>query len=125
MTDTEPDRPGESTSNGTSLPHDPGNPYRSPRGASEPAAEPERVRPIDTTVGDARALRAWRVAVVGMLILPPLLNMYSAWLLLELAFGDHPLSAAGTRSFCLAWLINLLACLGVGVIIGPGISFVF
>ena len=49
-------------------------------------------------------------------------NMYSAWLLWELAFRDYPLSAAGTRSYLFAWLINALACLGVGLLLIPSLS---
>lgn len=100
------------------------NPYRSPQASSHWDKAPVEPAPADTRRGDAQALRAWRAAVVGLLICPPVLNLYSAWLLLELAFLDDPLSSAGTRNYYLAWLVDVLACLGIGWVIGPGIRLV-
>jgi len=116
-------RTGESGSGDRASPETWDNPYRSPQASTQrekPAVEPA-TPPADTARGDAQALRAWRAAVIGLLICPPVLNLYSAWLLLELAFGDDPLSSAGTRNYYLAWLVDILACLGVGWVIGPGI----
>jgi hypothetical protein len=101
------------------------NPYRSPAAPLEGPAQPKPRPPADTTFGDARAQRAWRAAVVGLLVFPPLLNLYSAWILLELAFRDHPLSPGGSRRYILAWLVNILACIGVGMFLVPGISLIW
>lgn len=122
MGNTEQNESGESAPERDSLSGDSDNPYRSPRAPLDTDRQPMPVRPINTTVGDARAQRAWRVAVVGLFVLPPLLNMYSTWLLLELAFHDYPLSATGNRNYLLAWLVNALACLGVGMFLIPGLS---
>jgi hypothetical protein len=119
-------RTGESGQGDRASPEARDNPYRSPQASShwdKTPVEPATT-PADTASGDAQALRAWRAAVIGLLVCPPLLNLYSAWLLLELAFLDDPLSPAGTRNYYLAWLVDILACLGIGWVIGPGIRLV-
>ena len=114
----------DTTSSDAPSPEEADNPYRSPQAPLDWDKRPGEPAPADTRRGDAQALRAWRAAVAGLLICPPLLNLYSAWLLLELAFLDYPLSPAGTRNYYLAWLVDIVACLGIGLVIGPGIALV-
>ena len=61
-----------------------------------------------TAVGDATARRAWRAAVLGLILLPPLLNVYSIWLLLEVVLNHRPLSQKGHRCFLGAMLVDVL-----------------
>ena len=44
---------------------------------------------------DAMARRAWRAAVIGLFILPPLLNFYSVGLLLQLLWSEDCLTSKG------------------------------
>jgi hypothetical protein len=67
--------------------------------------------PADTVASiqcnpDALAARAWRASFLGMIVLPPLLNLYSIWLLIRLAgLHDEP-SPAGLRRVYGAIIIN-------------------
>ncbi len=87
---------------------------------SESCAEEEnRLRPqaggieddLSESPGDALALRAYRAAIFGVLILPPLLHLYSLWVLLRLAQSEHE---TGPRTYWMppvAFLIDLLVLL--------------
>ena len=61
-------------------------------GSDDPAADAS----IQWTP-DALANRAWRASFIGMIALPPLLNIYSIWLLIRLAKMDEELSSAALR----------------------------
>jgi hypothetical protein len=75
------------------------------------AADPaEAAEARETDPGDAMAARAFRAAVLGIFILPPLVSLYSTWLLLRLSPNEKPLSTAGTWKCCLALAVNLLVC---------------
>lgn len=63
---------------------------------------------VPTAAGDAMATRGWRAAIIGVLLLPPLLNLYSVWVLLWLALANPPMSAAGNRKFYLAFVVDAL-----------------
>jgi hypothetical protein len=67
-------------------------------------------RPASEEV-EAMATRAWRAAILGILICPMflLLNMYSVWLLLRVTVSGEELSAAGVWRYRLAWGVNLMA----------------
>jgi hypothetical protein len=90
------------------------NPYRSPQVRYEGVAELPDPPPIELEDNDGAALRAWRAAVIGLLLCLPLLNFYSAWLLLLIALGDRPLSARGRRHCRFAAAIDVAACMGSG-----------
>lgn len=92
------------------------NPYASPLATETAKEEPASV--AIALNGDELARRAWRASVFGLVMCPPLLNFYSAWLLLSLAFSDRPLSNRGHRHMSGAWAINLLAALGAGLFYG-------
>jgi hypothetical protein len=73
----------------------------------------EHEEPADDTEADTIAGRAWRSAVIGLLLLPPLLHFYSAWLLFQLPWSRGQLSHAGKRKAIFAVVLNLLVLFGV------------
>ena len=87
------------------------NPYFTRAGA--PADPPKSVPRI---APDAEVLvtRAWRAAVIGILLLPPLLSLYSMWILLNVGLRPDGLSPAGTRKYYGALVIKIV----VGATIG-------
>jgi hypothetical protein len=79
--------------------------------------EPDSEETIDTEEGDAIATRAWHAAVLSFFVCPPLLNIYSVWLLLRLSLTDKPLSDAGRRRFHWAIAMNVATCAVIGIIL--------
>jgi hypothetical protein len=77
---------------------------------AEAADDAEAGEARETDPGDALAVRAFRAAVLGIFILPPLVSLYSMWLLLRLSRNEKPLSTLGTWKYSLAWAVNLLVC---------------
>lgn len=61
-----------------------------------------------TDVGDSEARRAWRTAVLGLVVCPPLLSLYSAYLLIKLGSSNPPLSHRGRNSVVGAIVVNLV-----------------
>jgi hypothetical protein len=61
-----------------------------------------------TWVGDKLASRAFRAALLGIFICPPLLHLYSLWLLLKLSQQEVDASPAGQRQAHAALIIDLL-----------------
>jgi hypothetical protein len=57
---------------------------------------------------DATARRAWRSAVIGLVVCPLLLHLYSAWLLLQLPWTEEPFTPAGKRLLYGALVIDIL-----------------
>lgn len=68
-----------------------------------------------TLEGDALAARAFRAAVLGAVLLPPLPAIYSGWILFRLALRNPQLSSSGKQKACAAFFINLLICAGAGL----------
>jgi Putative prokaryotic signal transducing protein len=62
---------------------------------------------------DATAARAWRSAVIGLLLLPPLLHFYSAWLLFQLPWTQGPLTLRGKQKAFLAAALDLLVLIAL------------
>ena len=112
------DQPSGLAAAGPSNLDDEANPYRSPRVQVGPAArltDPlEEEMPSDA---DAGVMRAWRAAVFGLFLCPPLLNVYSAVLLILLANGPLRLTRRSERYYAAAWIINVLAVAGATVIL--------
>lgn len=48
-----------------------------------PGEDREEAEDEDASTMTPVAVRAWRAAVIGMVVLPPLLNIYSLWLLIR------------------------------------------
>ena len=89
---------------------DDANPYRAPIAEMFPAKR--SVKTLDEEVsadGDATVLRAWRAAVFGLLFCPPILNIYSAFLLISVAVQSQELSRRGNRYYFWAWVFNVLS----------------
>ena len=82
--------------------------------ATETAGQDQDPELSEPLTGDALATRAWRAAVIGLFVCPPLLHFYSAWNLLRLSFGDHRVSREGTWKFFGALLIDIGMCAIVG-----------
>ncbi len=57
---------------------------------------------------DASADRAFRAAVFGMIALPPLLHLYSLYLLVRLDFSELPLGPRAARRVRIAWVIDVV-----------------
>lgn len=79
------------------------------------APPPETPAPQATTVaveeaaaspGDDLATRAYRAAVIGLLVLPPLMSLYSFWLLLRLAFCSGDVGSPGIRKAVIALVLD-------------------
>jgi len=58
--------------------------------------------------GDAAAQRAFRAAIFGMIALPPLLHLYSLYLLVRLDFSELPLGPRAARRVRIAWVIDVV-----------------
>jgi rubrerythrin len=54
-------------------------------------------------------LRAWRAAVIGLVVCPGVSHLYSLWLLLRVAMSGQELTPQGNRRFYVALAIDLLA----------------
>lgn len=67
-----------------------------------------------TQEGDASAARAFRAAVLGAVLLPPLPAIYSGWILVRLAWRNPQLSPSGRRKFRAALVLDLLICAAAG-----------
>jgi hypothetical protein len=80
------------------------NPYVSPQARDVATARQPPSEDLDTDEGDARARRAFRAAVLGIVFCPPVLNFYSAFVLIDTA--SFPLSSTGVRQVRYAWVIN-------------------
>jgi len=79
--------------------------------------EPSEGDEIQESRADAIARRAWRSAVIGLLLFPPVLHFYSVGLLLQLLRADDPLSGRGK------WAV--LGALAVDVLVGMVVWYVF
>jgi len=67
---------------------------------------------VDT---DELVARAWRAAIIGLFVCPPLLNIYSMCLLIRVGFCRVPVSSKSTRRFCGAILVNILSAMVLGL----------
>jgi rubrerythrin len=68
---------------------------------------------------DDLARRALRSALIGLLICPPLLHLYSGYLLLRLAFLPGDLSSYARWRALLAFLIDVPVLLLIGLLLRP------
>jgi len=75
--------------------------------AAEPGARPDlEEEASEISYGDALASRAWRAAILGSFVLPPLLNVYSLSVLLQLFGWEGELSPTATRKMRAALIID-------------------
>ena len=88
------------------------NPY-SPSGAQATPTRPK----VDVAVPlnmDDQVIRAWRASVIGTFVCPPILNVYSMYLLIRVSLKGPAMSARINRRFYAALAINILVGLAVG-----------
>ena len=69
---------------------------------------------------DPMAWRAFLTAMVGVPLVPPLLHLYSAWLLARIVYRGFRLSRAGREHFWLSALLDSVVFLFVGWLLGWG-----
>lgn len=74
-----------------------------PRGATGDARDQ-----LETSPGDEMATRALRAAILGLLLCPPLLQIYSVWILIRLISYQGDVSPAGVRNGYVAMIIDAL-----------------
>lgn len=111
-------RPGHATrADLSSPPPDANNPYRSPAVVELLVDAPESEPEVDTSEGDALAVRAWRAAVLSPFLCPPLLTIYSVWLVVRIAVADVALSRLGKSRFYLALLLNVVLWAAIVIVI--------
>ena len=87
------------------------NPYASP----QVTAARDRTEPLPKLHAEAEAMleRAWRAAIIGLVLFPVLTHLYSAALLIRASMLTADFSPAGRRRFYGAMVVNLAAA-GVG-----------
>ena len=72
--------------------------------------------------GDADATRALRAAILGFFACPPLLHLYSAWVLLRMDSSSGALSPWGRRKYYLAWAIDLVVVAAACLLLREGVQ---
>jgi len=71
---------------------------------------------LDSSAADVLAARALNAAGIGLLVFPPVLHLWSAWLLLRVFNSSAPLSPSGCKRALLALTIDLLVFAAVAAI---------
>ncbi|MCE5268580.1 MAG: DUF2007 domain-containing protein [Planctomycetaceae bacterium] len=72
--------------------------------------------------GDEHAWRAFCAAVIGIFVCPPILNLYSIWILLRLIASGDTLSRKGKRYVVAAMLVDLALGLSAGWLVIGGLQ---
>ncbi len=88
-------------------------------GEGSASTGPELVDPAERRASDADVLatRALNAAGIGLLVFPPLLHVWSAWLLLRLSSSSAPLGDSGRKRALGALTIDLLVFAAVAAIV--------
>lgn len=94
------------------------NPYyiRPESAVAPPAADEQDIRREPPEHVRDWIDHAWRAACFSALLLPPLLNIYSAWLLLRASGHSTPLPASYSRKFYGALVVNLVVA-GMAIVV--------
>ncbi len=71
----------------------------------------------DPSEADVLATRALNAAGIGLLVFPPVLHIWSAWLLLRVFSSSAPLGESGRKHALLALTIDLLVFAAVAAIV--------
>jgi hypothetical protein len=103
----DPNDPGEATL--------PTNPYESPKTSTADSPQVDEAETPDATKeAEAIVLRAWRASVIGVVLCPVLLHIYSMYILIDSRDAAPLLSAEGKRRRLWAMIINsLMLALGL------------
>ncbi|HKC59812.1 MAG TPA: DUF2007 domain-containing protein [Myxococcales bacterium] len=88
-------------------------------GEGSESTGPELVDPVeqDPSEADVLAARALNAAGIGLLVFPPMLHIWSAWVLLRVFSSSAPLSPSGRKRALLALTIDLLVFIAVAAIV--------
>jgi Putative prokaryotic signal transducing protein len=70
---------------------------------------------------DDHAARAWKASIIGLLMFPPLLHLYSLSCLVQVFFGDESPSPAGLRKAVAAGIIDVLVIVVVLFLLCSGV----
>lgn len=92
---------------------DSSNPYRPTTNMQRAPEEPSPI-PADVEVEEI-LVRAWRASVIGILILPFVLHVYSMYLLIRAARLSTDFSARENRLFYQAFFLNIVVTVGWGL----------
>ncbi len=74
--------------------------------ADQPAPGEEEPEEAPTPPGDELANRALRAAILGLIVCPPFLHLYSLWILLRLAFYQGEVSDTSIRRMLVALILD-------------------
>jgi len=88
-------------------------------GEGSESTGPKLVDPVeqDSSEADVLAARALNAAGIGLLVFPPVLQVWSAWLLLRLSRSSAPLGPSGRKRALLALTIDLLVFAAVAAVV--------
>ncbi len=88
-------------------------------GEGRESTGPKLVDPVeqDSSEADVLAARALNAAGIGLLVFPPMLHIWSAWVLLRVFSSSAPLSPSGRKRALLALTIDLLVFIAVAAIV--------
>jgi len=86
------------------------------RGGEPPAEDPDAAAD-ERSDADVLAGRALNAAGIGLLVFPPVLHIWSAWLLLRVFSSSAPLGESGRKHALLALTIDLLVFAAVAAIV--------
>ncbi len=75
--------------------------------------EPEDEAPSADSEADKLATLAWRSAVIGLLLVPPILHFYSCWLLFQIPWSKGTVSPASRPKVVAALVLNTVVFLVV------------
>lgn len=92
------------------------NPYTPPRVVSDPQAGTMVDEEYDAE-SEALVQRAWRTAIIGLALFPPVLHIYSIMLLLGASAGTTNFSPQARRRYFRAWVVDLLAITTVAALV--------
>jgi hypothetical protein len=105
----------ESVFDGSLVPAGPAsdNPYAAPLTLESAAVVAAKDPHIDFEAADELITRAWRASIVGLLLCPVLLHLYSGYLLILASRASSSFSPRSTRLFYVTAAVDLVAgCLG-------------
>jgi hypothetical protein len=66
---------------------------------------------------DALVSQAWRASIIGLVLCPPVLHLWSLWLLAQAMIQEVPVSEAYRTRMTGAFIIDLAALLLIGSLI--------
>jgi Putative prokaryotic signal transducing protein len=84
------------------------NPYFARPLERVPDVAPEKRTEVPADEVDDLVTRAWRASMFGIILLPPLVTFYSAWLLLRAAATGVKFDKRQSRRFVVALVINVM-----------------